>query len=91
MKVKCNSKYRKRRKQLRQARKKKNVTGVSYLSGGFGVGKVAETTAETPKHINKKTARTIGDKIKIHFVDERDVVLKIHQKTGQYKGQKHSK
>ena len=54
MKVKCNSKYRKRRKQLRQARKKKNVTGVSYLSGGFGVGKVAETTAETPKHINKK-------------------------------------
>ena len=89
MKVKCNRKYRKRRKQRRQARKKKSVTGVSYLSGGFGVGKVAETTAETPKHINKKTARAIGDKIKIHFVDERDVVLKIHQKNGQCKGQKH--
>ena len=84
MTVKCNSKYRKRRKELRQARKKRNVTGVSYLSGGFlGVGKVVERTAETHKNSNEKTAITTGDEIKIHFVDERDVVLKIHQENGK--------
>eukprot|EP00795_Rhopilema_esculentum_P010875 gene10875-19698_t len=77
MAVKCSSSYRKRRKQLRQERKKRNVIGVSYMSGGFVVGKTAETkrkcsTSVTPKESDKVNKE--GDIINICFVDESDVI-----------------
>ena len=88
MAVKCSSSYRKRRKQLRQERNKRNVIGVSYMSGGVVVGKTAKikrrcSTSVTPKEADKVNKE--GDIINICYVDDSDVIVKMHEKRGKQK------
>ena len=86
MAVKCSSSYRKRRKQLRQERKKRNVIRCFLHFRWFCCWQNCRNkkkmfnkcyTKESDK-VNKE-----GDIINICFVDESDVIVKMHEKRGK--------
>ena len=76
--VKCQSKYRRRRRQLRHERKTRNVVGKNYLSGVFGTSKQPEVTLAS----NKRSLSNNGNNgIQIVFVDEKDIEVHCEKKS----------
>ena len=68
--VKCQSKYRRRRRQLRHERKTRNVVGKNYLSGAFGTSKKPEVTLAFKE---RKPSNNDKNGVQIVFVDEKDI------------------
>ena len=76
--VKCQSKYRRRRRQLRHERKTRNVVGKNYLSGAYGTSKQPEVTLA----FNKRSLSNNGNNgIQIVFVDEKDIEVHCEKKS----------
>ena len=67
---KCQSKYRRRRRQLRHERKTKNVVGKHYLSGAFGTSKKPEAT---PTSRRKNNCSDESKELEVVFVNENDI------------------
>ena len=76
--VKCQSKYRRRRRQLRHEKKTRNIVGKNYLSGAFVTSKQPEVTLA----YNKRSLSNNGNNgIQIVFVDEKDTEVLCEKKS----------